>query len=98
MKRFLCFLLPLSLAFLAGCARKPADRAFRIGFMPKLVGIPYFNACRRGAEEAAAGLGVELVYNGPNKADVNPQIDMLNQWVASDDFDCVAVACNEPDR
>jgi ABC-type sugar transport system substrate-binding protein len=93
---FLTILVLLPLAAAAGCGGKPANRP-KLGFMPKLVGIPYFNACKRGAEKAAAELGLTLVYNGPNKADVNQQIDLLHQWAASGDFDCIAVACNDPD-
>jgi rhamnose transport system substrate-binding protein len=99
MKRFLYVAVAVALAVpVAGCGAKPASRPFTVGFMPKLVGIPYFNACKRGAEEAAGELGIPLVYDGPNKADVNQQIDLLNQWVASGSYDCLAVACNEPDR
>jgi ABC-type sugar transport system substrate-binding protein len=65
--------------------------------MPKLVGIPYFNACERGAKEAAEQLGIKLVYNGPSKADANQQIDLLNQWINSGEYDCIAIACNDPD-
>jgi len=96
MKRIaaLC-LISLTFAGSAGCGSKQGNK---IGFMPKLAGIPYFNACKRGAEEAATELGVELVYNGPTKADVDQQIDLLNQWTASGDFNCIAVACNDPDQ
>src|SRR5262249_20158632 len=27
----------------------------------------------------------------------NQQIDLLNQWIASGTYDCIAVACNDPD-
>lgn len=95
------FPLLLVLLFVAGCAGKPAplgERPVKIGFVPKLVGIPYFNACKRGAEEAAGELGIELDYNGPTKDDINAQINLLNQWVASGAHDCIAVACNDPDN
>jgi ABC-type sugar transport system substrate-binding protein len=94
----------------AGCSEKPgADKpgggpgkdgkgAFKIGFMPKLVGIPYFTACERGARQAAEELGIELVYDGPTRADVNEQVAMLNQWVESGEYPCIAVACNDPKR
>lgn len=88
--------LPL-IAVAAGCAAKSGDRPVKIGFMPKLVGIPYFNACKRGAEEAAKELGLDLVYNGPTQADANQQINLLNQWVASGEYAVIAVACNDPD-
>src|SRR5262249_17865217 len=66
--------------------------------MPKLTGIPYFNACKRGAEEAAAELGLELVYNGPTTTDVNQQIDLIQQWVAGGEYAGICVACNDPDQ
>jgi len=66
--------------------------------MPKLVGIPYFTACQRGAEEAAKELGIELTYNGPTETDVNKQIDLIKQWAASGEYNAICVACNEPDQ
>ena len=42
---------------LACVPERPEGGAPRLGMMPKLVGIPYFNACRRGAEEAAREAG-----------------------------------------
>src|SRR5215472_16878954 len=90
----LCLALVLPLL---GCANRSGPRPVKIGFMPKLVGIPYFNACQRGAEEAAKELGIHLEYNGPTKADANQQNDLLHQWIASGDYDCLAVACNDPD-
>jgi rhamnose transport system substrate-binding protein len=89
------FLMCLTFAGLVGCSRKQGNK---MGFMPKLAGIPYFNACKRGAEEAARELGIDLVYDGPTKADVGQQIDLLNQWTASGDYNCITVACNDPDQ
>jgi rhamnose transport system substrate-binding protein len=83
-------------AGVVGCSTRTGERPFKLGFMPKLHGIPYFQACRRGAEEAAKELGIELVYNGPDKAEVEPQIDLINQWAASGEYDAIAIACNDP--
>ncbi len=95
MKR-LSYLLTVALvAAVCGCS---ARKGAKLGFMPKLTPIPYFQACKRGAEEAARDLGIELVYDGPNEADVNQQIDMLNQWIDSGEYWGIAVACNDPDR
>lgn len=74
----------------AGEAKAPV-----IGLMPKLVGIDYFNACERGAQEAAAELGVELVYDGPVTNDVTRQAEMLDVWITRG-FDVIAVAPNDP--
>jgi rhamnose transport system substrate-binding protein len=82
----------------SGCGGSQAGpKKFRLGMMPKLTGIAYFNACQKGAEEAAGELGIELVYDGPAKDDVDEQVRMLDQWV-SEGFDCVAVAPNHPAR
>jgi ABC-type sugar transport system substrate-binding protein len=103
MNRYLWFLvITLPGAILVGCSGGRSggsgnDRSLRVGFMPKLVGIPYFNACKRGAEQAAEELQIELTYNGPNEADANRQNDLLNEWVHSGEFDCICVACNDPD-
>jgi rhamnose transport system substrate-binding protein len=95
MKRLLGTLVLAALVAAPGC-RGNAERPFTVGFMPKLVGIPYFNACKKGAEEAGKELGIRVVYDGPTRADANQQIDLLNQWIASGSYDCLAVACNEP--
>jgi rhamnose transport system substrate-binding protein len=96
MQRFRGTVLVFLVAALFGCQNK-METTFRVGFMPKLVGIPYFNACKRGAEEAAKELHLKLSYDGPTQADSNQQNDMLRLWIASGDYDCLAVACNDPD-
>jgi len=95
-RRFLSLALLLVFCAGVGCGGR-TSRPFTVGFMPKLVGIPYFNACKRGAEEAATELTIKLVYNGPRAADSNEQTNLLDQWVASGSYDCLCVACNDPD-
>jgi ABC-type sugar transport system substrate-binding protein len=82
----------------SGCANRSGPRPVKIAFMPKLIGIPYFNACQRGAEEAAKELNIELLYNGPTETDVTKQIGMIEQWTASGEIDALCVACNDPDQ
>jgi ABC-type sugar transport system substrate-binding protein len=93
-----CYVLLLSASFLlASCTGESSDpNAIRIGMMPKLVGIPYFNACHEGAKKAAEELGVELVYDGPSTADSNQQVEIVNSWVLRG-FSVVAVAPNNPE-
>ncbi len=95
MKR-LCVVLIV--AALTGCGGGSTKKAYTIAFIPKLKGIPYFQACQRGAEEAGKELGLKVVYEGPTKADSNEQIALLNDYVASGEYDCLAVACTERDR
>jgi rhamnose transport system substrate-binding protein len=64
--------------------------------MPKLIGIDYFNACERGAREAAEALGdVELIYDGPTEDKVDDQIRMIDAWIVRR-VDAIAVAANDP--
>jgi ABC-type sugar transport system substrate-binding protein len=77
-------------------AGDPGSREISIGVMPKLVGIPYFNATERGAIEAAQELGVTLIYDGPKENDVQAQAELLETWVAKG-YDAIAVAPNDPD-
>ena len=97
MRRCWYVLVAVALSGCAGCAGR-AEKLFTIGFMPKLTGIPYFNACRRGAEEAAGELNVKLVYDGPTSADSTKQIALLDNWIDSGAYDCLAVACTEKDQ
>jgi ABC-type sugar transport system substrate-binding protein len=93
MKKVLAILSVLAL-LTPGCARSQRQ-GYTIGFMPKLMGIPYFTACHQGAEEAAKELGLNLVFDGPTKADSNDQIKLLSDWIHSGRYDALAVACNE---
>ena len=68
--------------------------ALRVGMMPKLIGIDFFNAVEKGAKEAAAELGVDLTFNGPTVADVTKQAEMLDTWITRR-LDVIAVAPND---
>jgi ABC-type sugar transport system substrate-binding protein len=86
------------LATMLGCSGgTTAAGKIRVGFMPKLTGIPYFNACKKGAEEAASELGLPLTYTGPTRADSGEQIKLLTGWIAGGSVDVLCLACNDPD-
>lgn len=104
------FLSAFLMAGLAGCSSPPSDGgggaqapdsgggSIRLGMMPKSKGIPYFNACQKGAEEAAAELGdVELTWDGPSEDRSEAQSQMLESWLLRG-FDALAVACNDPNQ
>lgn len=82
---------------LAACHRVP-DPAGRgagrltVAFMPKSKGNAYFVACRKGADEAAAELGVELLFDGPTETDPAKQNEIVEQWI-SKGVDVIAAAC-----
>ena len=67
-----------------------------VGVLPKLVGIPFFNAFEKGALEAGKELGIEVVYDGPVTADTAKQVAIVESWIARK-FDVIIVAPNDPE-
>jgi rhamnose transport system substrate-binding protein len=67
----------------------------KICMMPKLVGIPYFNAAEKGAKEAAGELDIQLVYDGPTEAKAALQSQMIEQWIQQQ-CSAITVAANDP--
>ncbi|WP_319561765.1 autoinducer 2 ABC transporter substrate-binding protein [Marispirochaeta sp.] len=62
--------------------------------MPKLVGIPYFNASETGAIQAGKDLGVNVIYTGPTTPDAAEQVRMLEDLI-SKGVDAICVAPND---
>ena len=71
-------------------AEAPAKRTV-IAMMPKAKGDPYFVSCRVGAEEAAAELGVDLIWDGPTGLDAARQNELVESWITRG-VDVIAVA------
>ncbi len=80
----------------SGCGDNTAAQRIRIGMLPKLVGIGYFDAAEKGAREAAAELDIELIYDGPADARHEDQLRIIEGWNALG-VDVVAVAPNDPE-
>ncbi len=66
-------------------------RPLTIAMMPKSKGNAYFIACRKGAEEAAAELGVNLIWDGPTDPDPAKQNEVVDAWITRG-VDVIAVA------
>lgn len=64
--------------------------------MPKLVGIPYFNAAQQGAQEAADELGITLDFDGPTSESAASQVELIEQWTAQG-CDAISVSATDPD-
>lgn len=62
-----------------------------IAMMPKSKGNAYFIACRKGAEEAAKELGIELIWDGPTDTDPAKQNEIVEAWITRG-VDVIAVA------
>jgi len=52
----------------------------RIGVVPKSTRNPYFEDCRRGAQEAAQELGFTLLWDGPQQVDAGAQAEIVETW------------------
>lgn len=67
-----------------------------VAFVPKLQGVPYFEAMDTGGKEAAAEYGFEWLYQGPVEADAAAQADVVRSFIQQG-VDVLIVAPNDPD-
>ena len=63
--------------------RDCSGKEYTILVMPKLVGIPYFNASETGALQAGKDLGVNVIYAGPTQADAAAQVKMIEDYISA---------------
>lgn len=102
MIRKLAIVFVVLAVMLGGCG-KPAEKQAEntkekrtIVFVAKLVGIPYFNVCQKGAEQAGKDLGVNIEFTGPAKGgDVAGQIRMIENQI-SRGVDAIVISPNDP--
>jgi rhamnose transport system substrate-binding protein len=80
MKRGLALLIVL--VVLVGSMSAAPAKKYRIFMNPKFTGLSYFEICADGAKEAAKELGVDFVYTGSEQADVQLQVQSLENIVA----------------
>ncbi|WP_226626728.1 rhamnose ABC transporter substrate-binding protein [Alloyangia pacifica] len=86
----------LAAMMLAGGAAQAQDNV-RIALVVKALGIGFFEAAAKGAEEAAAELGnVEVIYTGPTDTTAEGQIEVINSLIAQN-VDAIAVSANDTD-
>ncbi|HEY7180655.1 MAG TPA: substrate-binding domain-containing protein [Blastocatellia bacterium] len=74
----------------AATSSVPAKR-LTVAMMPKAKGDPYFVSCRKGAEEAARELGVDLIWDGPTDLDPAKQNEVVEGWITRG-VDVIAVS------
>jgi rhamnose transport system substrate-binding protein len=85
-----------------GCSKKNEPAApgaaakIKVAFVPKLQGIPYFEAMNAGGRKAADALGVEWIYKGGTTADPGAQTEILKSLIQQK-VDVLVVAPNDPD-
>jgi rhamnose transport system substrate-binding protein len=69
---------------------------FTVAFVPKLQGVPYFEAMNTGGQAACKDLGCTWLYQGPVEADPAAQADIVRSYIQQG-VDALIVAPNDPD-
>ena len=72
-------------------AAAPHNKKLTVAMMPKAKGDPYFASCRKGAEEAARELNVDLLWDGPTDLDPAKQNEVVEAWITKG-VDVIAVS------
>jgi rhamnose transport system substrate-binding protein len=81
----------------APAANGASGETYKVAFVPKLQGVPYFEAMNTGGQKAAEELGnVEWLYQGPVAADAAQQADIVRGFIQQG-VDTLIVAPNDPD-
>ncbi|MBV8575838.1 MAG: rhamnose ABC transporter substrate-binding protein [Acetobacteraceae bacterium] len=74
-----------------------AAETLRIAMVVKALGIGFFDAARKGGEEAAKQLGnVDLIYTGPTNTTAEGQIETVNSLIAQR-VNAIAITANDTD-
>lgn len=67
----------------------------QVAFVPKIQGIPFFEAMNTGGQDAAEELGFSWVYSGATTADPAAQADVVRSLIQQS-VDSILVAPNDP--
>jgi ribose/xylose/arabinose/galactoside ABC-type transport system permease subunit/ABC-type sugar transport system substrate-binding protein len=78
-----------------GPAPTPTKRLV-VALTPKARADPYFVSCKEGADEAAAELGVELLWDGPTDPDPARQNEIVEAWITRG-VDVIAASAASPE-
>ena len=84
----------LSAMLSAGAAEA---QTVKIALVVKALGIGFFEAANKGAQEAAKELGnVEVIYTGPTGTTAEAQIEVINALIAQN-VNAIAISANDKD-
>lgn len=86
-----------ALAAVLSASTAHAADTVKIALVVKALGIGFFEAANKGAQEAAKELGnVEVIYTGPTTTTAEAQIDVINSLIAQN-VNAIAVSANDKD-
>ncbi len=84
-------MLVLLIGFNGHAKQTGPQKRLQVGMMPKAKGDPYFISCRKGAEEAARELNIDLLWDGPTDLDPAKQNEVVEAWITRG-VDVIAVS------
>src|SRR5262245_21346785 len=97
MKTFRTVVVAAALAAAFAVQPAQAQQKVRIALVVKALGIGFFEAANKGAQEAAKELGnVEVIYTGPTGTTAEAQIEVINALIAQN-VNAIAVSANDKD-
>ncbi|HEX8915477.1 MAG TPA: substrate-binding domain-containing protein [Humisphaera sp.] len=73
---------------------QPRGKKLTIAVMPKSKGNAYFIACQKGADKAAAELGVKMIWDAPTESNAEQQKQIVDRWV-NQKVDAISVAVED---
>src|SRR3954467_528984 len=80
----------------SGSSGSSGGKSYTVAFVPKLQGIPYFEAMNTGGKKACEEIGCTWLYQGPVQADPAAQADIVRSYIQQG-VDALIVAPNDPD-
>ena len=87
--------LALAASLAAVAFGQASPKKLHIYLLPKVKGIPYFETCAKGAQEAAKELGDEVTYDGPVSGKAQEAAKSVEQWTVQG-ADVICVSANDP--
>jgi AI-2 transport system substrate-binding protein len=63
--------------------------------VPKLLGLPVFEANEKGAKEVAGGLGIKFYYTAPATASATGQVSIFNSLIAQK-YNVITLSADDP--